>query len=408
MSAMDVDSDISTVLAQLRLETENPDIIQLLYQLEDFYERKLWNQLTLAIDELYSIPETRNSSLRPRVFSLFLSQFQSKLNPIKVVDFLLQSFDDNRECLDQLLALKDTLTAQLEKSHGTRKPDNLSELIDNDECIVYVKLQIARYALLLDDLRTADDVLDAVSPKFDNSLQNDFSSKINAAFYLMKCQYYKLHHNHNLFYTNGLLYLSSIDTPLRAEDRVAFCYDLCIAALLGDKIFNFGELILHDILTSISDEATSPYFWLYSLIHHLNSGNLPEFNHWAKIAYEKSPLLANHKEFLHEKIVIMALLELVSVKSTSSKRLLFDAIAEVTGASLDEIEHLIIKCFSLNLIKGHINQIDQQLVVTWLQPRILNLNQVKNLYDHLLRWDSNVEKLAASVHAQGGSLWATA
>lgn len=404
---MDVDNDISTVLAQLRLETENPDIIQIIYQLEDFYERKLWNQLTLAVDELYSIPESREGQLRPRIFSLFLAQFHSKLNPIKVIDFLLESFQNTQDCYDRLVGLKETLTKELEKTHGTRKPDNLDEIIANEECIVYVNLQIARYALLLNELGKADEILDVVGPKFENLLQNEFSSKINAAFYLMKCEYYKLHENYNLFYTNGLLYLSSIETPLFPENQVKFCYDLCIAALLGDKIFNFGELILHDILRSISAED-SPYFWLYSLLTHLNLGNLAKFNEWARVAFEKSPLLANHSSFLQQKIAIMALLELVSVQLTTSKRLLFEQISGATGVPVDDIEVLIIKCLSLGLIKGHINQLEHTLVVTWLQPRILNLDQVKNLYNHLVQWNGNVEALAKQVHTDGGSLWASA
>lgn len=404
MSAMDLDNDVSTVLATLRLETESADLIQIIYQLEDYYERKLWNQLTLALEELYSFPESKDGALRVRIFNLFLLEFQNKLNPIKVVDFSLQSFDSPRDCLEKLEELKASMEAELTRKHGSRKLDNLDELISNDESIIYVKLQIARFSLLLNDLPKAEEILDSLSSKFESTLQNEFSSKINAAFYLTKCQHYKIQKNYNLFYTNGLLYLSSIQTPLFPEERVELCYDLCTAALLGDKIYNFGELILHDILNSISGE--SEYAWLYNLIQNLNLGNLAKFNEWLAVAATKSPLLAHNQAFLHQKIVIMSLLELISLKLTTNKRLLFSTISSVTGTPEDEVEHLIIKCFSLKLIKGYINQIDQMLVVTWLQPRILNLDQVKNLYDHLVEWDNSVDKLAKEVHANGGTVWA--
>ena len=39
-------------------------------------------------------------------------------------------------------------------------------------------------------------------------------------------------------------------------------YELCIAALLGDKIYNFGELILHDIFQEILNHHHQQ--------HHLN------------------------------------------------------------------------------------------------------------------------------------------
>lgn len=405
MSAMDIDSDVSTVLASLRLSVESPDIIQFLYQLEDFSERKLWNQMTLAIEQLYSLPESRTGSLRVNLFNLFLSQFQSKLNPIKLVDFLLQSFDSPSDALDKLKELKNLIVVELTKKLSSRKVDDLDELVNNDEAVIYVNLQIARYALLLDDLALAEEILDSLSDKFESTLQNEYSSKINGAFYLTKCQYYKIHKNYNLYYTNGLLYLSSIESPLSQDEQVQFCYDLGIAALLGDKIYNFGELILHDILNSIS-APDGPYFWLYNLIQQLNSGNLPKFNEWLALATQKSPFLSAHKAFLHQKIVIMSLLELISLKLTTNKRLQFKEISSVTNTPEDEVEHLIIKCFSLYLIKGFINQLDQVLVVTWLQPRILNLDQVKVLYNHLADWDSRVESLAQKVHSNGGSVWA--
>lgn len=405
MSAMDVDNDVSTILAQLRLELESSDLIQIIYQLEDFYERKLWNQLTLALEELYQNPESLIGTLRQQIFSLFLSQFQNKLNQIKLVDFLLRSFDDDQVCYDKLIELKSSMVAELTKKHGTRKPDNLDELINNEEAVIYVNLQIARYALILNDSVLADEILESVGDKFESTLQNEFSAKINAAFYLTKCQYYKIHENYNLFYTNGLLYLSSLDSLLPLDQQIKFCYDLCIAALLGNKIYNFGELILHDILKVISDQS-SEYFWLYNLITNLNAGNLAKFNEWLQVSMSKSPFLAHHKTFLHQKIVIMSLLEKISTEQATNKRLLFKSISDVTGTQIDEVELLIIKCFSLNLIKGYINQIQQVLVVTWLQPRILNLDQVKTLYNHLVEWDSRVENLAKDVHARGGTLWA--
>ncbi|KAM3122619.1 hypothetical protein ACQ2H7_004184 [Candidozyma auris] len=402
---MDVDNDVSTILAQLRSELESSDLIQIIYQLEDFYERKLWNQLTLALEELYQNPESSIGTLRQQIFSSFLSQFQNKLNQIKLVDFLLRSFDDDQVCYDKLIELKSSMVAELTKKHGTRKPDNLDELINNEEAVIYVNLQIARYALILNDSVSADEILESVGDKFESTLQNEFSAKINAAFYLTKCQYYKIHENYNLFYTNGLLYLSSLDSPLPLDQQIKFCYDLCIAALLGNKIYNFGELILHDILKVISDQS-SEYFWLYNLITNLNAGNLAKFNEWLQVSMSKSPFLAHHKTFLHQKIVIMSLLEKISTEQATNKRLSFKSISDVTGTPIDEVELLIIKCFSLNLIKGYINQIQQVLVVTWLQPRILNLDQVKTLYNHLVEWDSRVENLAKDVHARGGTLWA--
>lgn len=406
---MDIDSGISTVLATLRLETDLADLVNVLYQLEDFYERKLWHQLTLALDDFYALPETPGSGLRTKIYDLFVAQFQQKVNSIKVVDFLLLAYArSSTETVDKLVVLREAFIRQLKAERSTYKEvEALEDAIQNDEAVIYANLHLARHYLLANRVAEAETLLDAISVKFDLSLnfENDFSAKINAAYYLTKCQYFKLQENYNSFYTHGLLYLSLVDTALLSHDeQLSLCHDLSLAALLGDKIYNFGELVLHDILLVIRDSAD--YNWLYSLIHHLNAGNLQEFNRCLQMGLQKSPFLVKFQSFLQQKIIIMALLELISRKSTTNKRLSFREISDFTGTPADNVELLIIKCFSLSLIRGYINQLDEVLVVTWLQPRILNLDQVKVLYNHLSEWDAKVEKLGREVHENGGLIWA--
>jgi 26S proteasome regulatory subunit N9 len=402
MSAMELDTDISTVLATLRLESESEEVMNILYQLEDYYERKLWHQLTLSLEEFYyNIPEVDNN-LKLKIYKFFINQFANNLNTIKVVDFLLISFSSSnpQQTLDELVELKLRVTKDLKKELSLQKQDDSA--VENDESIIYINLHIARYHLLLNDITMADEIIEKLSLKFDSNSTNSYDNKVNAAYYFTKYEFYKYKQNYNLYYSNGLLYLSSVK-DLSQEEQVGLCYDLCLATLLGDQIYNFGELILHRILDSIKDNE---YAWLYNLVHTLNSGNLHEFNKWLAIAYEKAPQLKQSDLFLKQKIMIMSLLELVSLQSTTNKILSFTQISEFTGAPLNDVEHLIIKCFSLKLIKGHINQIDETLVVSWLQPRVLNLDQIKVLYNHLTHWDQQVDKLAKEVHTNGGSIWA--
>lgn len=407
MSAMDTDNDVSTILATLRLEIESSDLINTIYLLEDFYERKLWHQLTMALDQFYFDSPDVTSELKLKIYNLFINQFSSNINPIKIVDFLLESFSkDNKQTLEELLALKEKFVVQLKKNLNVRMDEEqLQELIESDESIVYVNLQISRYYLLLNDLNAAEEILDKLNDKFGANGTEFDNPKIIAAYYLCKCELYKLNKNYNAYYSNGLLYLSSVDVEkLSQQTKIKLCYELCISALLGDKIYNFGELILHDILNTIT--TNSEYVWLYNLIQNLNAGNLKEFNKWLQEAFVKSPFLTQSEVFLKQKIIIMSLLELVSLKSTTNKQLKFKEISEFTGTPVNDVEHLIIKCFSLNLIKGYINQINEVLTVTWLQPRILNLDQVNTLLSHLRKWDNGVEELAREVHKNGGAVWA--
>ncbi|CCG21714.1 Rpn9 protein [Candida orthopsilosis Co 90-125] len=412
MSAMDIDSnDVSTVLATIRSELDNSELISLFYQLEDYYERKLWHQLTQQLDEFYYKfdQDQISAELKHKIYTQFIQQFAMKLNLIKVVDFLIASGFNDETTLDKLTSLKQEYIKYLKRENNFKDNEDGSEdpefttLLFNDESLIYIDLQISRYYLYLKQFEQSESTMAKIESKFDN-LNNDLSAKINAAYYLTKSLEYKLHDNYNAYYTNGLLFLSSVPS-LTSEEKVKLCYDLCIAALLGDKVYNFGELILHDILQEIAAED-SPYNWLYNLIHALNAGDLSQFNHWLSIAFTKSPQLRSHQVFIKQKIIIMALLELISTKSTTNKRITFKEISEFTGTPLNDVEHLIIKCFSLKLIQGYINQIDEILVITWLQPRILNLKQVYNLYTHLVDWDHKVEQLGNLVYQSGGTVWA--
>lgn len=406
---MDIDTEVSTVLATIRLKSDNSELNNIIYQLEDFYERKLWHQLTQVLDQIYYTLDSTiiTSNLKNRLYNLFIKQFQLKLNPIKVVDYLLESFEnDPKETLSTLLTLKKDFINDLKRSHNYRVTDDvddnddneeeeeenqdeeLKQLIQDDEAVIYVKLQIARYYLKLHQLNKAEDILIDVAPKFE-SLNNNLNSKINSAYYLEKTEHAKILNNYNDYYSNGLLYLSSV-TNLTDEEKNKLRYELCIAALLGDKIYNFGELILHDIFQEISQPSSSTtssqYNWLYQLIINLNAGNVDNFNHWLSIAIKKAPILEQHQIFLKEKLTIMALLELVS----ADKKLSFDIISEKTNTPIDQVELIIIKTMSLHLIEGYINQDQQYVVVSWIQPRILNLDQVKNLIQNVEHLSKNI------------------
>lgn len=377
---MDIDNDVSTVLGNIRQETDVEDLINLTYQLEDFSERKLWHQLTTTLEDFFNIC---SPDLKVQLYNQFISKFQKKLNTIRLTDLLLQAYGENKqECLDNLISLK------------------LNVDIDR-ESLVYIDLQIARFNIFMKNVEKCTEIFDELEDSF-NSVDNEFSSKINSAFYLAKCQYYKYLENYNLFYSNGLLYLSTLES-LNDINKLEFGFDLSISALLGDKIYNFGELILHDILNDLKE---SDYDWLYNLIVNLNSGNRGQFEDYLKIGFTKYPQLQSNKSFLEQKIIIMSLVELISVKATINKQISFKEISDYTGVDINEVEILIIKCFSLKLIKGFINQIDEVLTITWLQPRILNLDQIKILSDHLNKWDSQVDTLSKQVYKSGGSVWA--
>ena len=69
-------------------------------------------------------------------------------------------------------------------------------------------------------------------------------------------------------------------------------------------------------------------------------------------------ILSQHVSTLKTKIKIMALLELIFNRPKNDRHVSFDTIAKVTGLNISDIETLIIKAMSKNLIKGAIDQVN--------------------------------------------------
>lgn len=67
----------------------------------------------------------------------------------------------------------------------------------------------------------------------------------------------------------------------------------------------------------------------------------------------------------------------MTFKRPSNNRVLtFSEIASETKLPVTEVEFLVMKALSLGLVKGAIDQVAQTVQMTWVQPRVLDKNQV--------------------------------
>jgi 26S proteasome regulatory subunit N9 len=187
-------------------------------------------------------------------------------------------------------------------------------------------------------------------------------------------------------------------TPVERRSRA---YDLSIAALVSDTIYNFGELLLHPILDSlIQDDA-----WLRDLLFAFNRGDLAAFDVLAG-HISSNQLLAEHGDGLRQKIYLAALTERVFRRSPHDRAMSFRTIAEETKVRPDEIEHLIMKALSLGLLRGSIDQVDEIARINWVQPKVLDMKQIDNMRLRLQEWDSSVNNLGNWIESKGQDVWA--
>lgn len=111
------------------------------------------------------------------------------------------------------------------------------------EAHVLLLSTLAHAKLLYGDLDGTRTDMDAAWKILDNL--DGVEPGVNAAYYSVAADYYKAKAEYAPYYKNSLLYLACIDTEkdLTPEECLLRAHDLGISALLGDTIYNFGELV---------------------------------------------------------------------------------------------------------------------------------------------------------------------
>ena len=142
------------------------------------------------------------------------------------------------------------------------------------DAYVYALVETASIKLLLaqmDDVRKDLDTASKILDTFDS-----VDTVIHAAFYRVNADYYSAKIDYTNYYRNALLYLACLPSlsVLSKEEAQTRAYNLSIAALLAEKIYNFGELLLHPILNELQSTQSA---WLRDLLFAMNSGDLEAF-----------------------------------------------------------------------------------------------------------------------------------
>ncbi|KAE9392742.1 hypothetical protein BT96DRAFT_1000043 [Gymnopus androsaceus JB14] len=83
----------------------------------------------------------------------------------------------------------------------------------------------------------------------------------------------------------------------------------------------------------------------------------------------------------------------VRVQTKRNRTMSFSTIAEETRLPIAEVEHLVMKALSLNLIRGSMDQVDQKAQITWVQPRVLSRTQIGDLAKRLDGWVNKLNKV---------------
>jgi len=282
--------------------------------------------------------------------------------------------------------------------------EQLPKVVKNRDAHLLLRSVLVSRHLQANNMTEAKTYLDELKIEIEG--MTGLETVINEQFYLSAAQYFKAKASPEAFYRNYLLYLVYVPLETLSETKQReIALDLSLAALVGETIYNFGELISHPILQSLANTEND---WMINFLNAFNTGDIENY-HSLIVSHSQQlnnyPILISNKVILERKISIMALMELVFQTASENRAISFADIARCTKLPIDQIELLVMKAFCLKVVKGTVDEVNQIVYFTWVQPRILDLKQVKDMQTRIKNWAQNVHEMRNSMEDQSHEIF---
>lgn len=381
------------------LESErsaHPELADWYSSLADLYQKKLWHQLALKLDQFVTLAVVQAGDALIQLYHNFIADFETNINVLKrahIAVIVSRQFVDKEAAIEYL----EDVIYSLQANRETR----------TEEAFLYVMMRIAALNLEVGKQKDCKRLLEEGEATLESF--TDMDPSVHASYYWAVSRYHKCRHEFADFYKNTLLYLaySSIES-LPQPFKLDLAFDLSVAALLGENIYNFGELLGHPIINSLVGTEAE---WIYYMLQAFNTGNMSSYHelcHVHDAALRAQPALIANGKMLLEKMTILSLMEIIFRRPSEDRTIPLSSIAYETKLSIGDVEYLLMKCLSVHLIEGLIDQVEGTVHIQWAQPRVLGIPQLKSLRDRLDSWMDKVDDaLWAVVEAETTDLIAS-
>lgn len=387
---------------------------------------RLWYQLTQALKK--SHPTLQQGTVFHDLFTQFLHSHADKLAPIDYAAFAITAARQQKDKAKQLAFLekvhselkhtrtqatiKDEESGSAPRPSRGGAPKKLQSAMSKSElepALLLLHLEITRVLLAAGQIDSAvvRDRLAQDKAEIDANQRSGMQKEIYTCYYRTASDYHKQKGTPSQYYENALLYLQY--TPMEtlpAEEQAALAQDIATSALLGKDVYNFGELLQRkEIVQQLKSNPASSY--LAKLLEIFNAGQLTRFNLEFINLTQGQPLLSLQRAFLLQKLRIMALIDHVHKSQSQSRTMEFKQIQKVAQLeSINDVEHLLLKALAVGAMRGTIDECAQQATINWVQPSVLNMEQVAQLQKRLAQWSVKIEKAQQFVSSQGKDLLA--
>ncbi|XP_036717329.1 26S proteasome non-ATPase regulatory subunit 13 isoform X2 [Balaenoptera musculus] len=338
-------------------QSSGPGQAAVWHRLEELYTKKLWHQLTLQVLDFVQDPCFAQGDGLIKLYENFISEFEHRVNPLSLVEIILHVV---RQMTDPNVAL-----TFLEKTREKVK--------SSDEAVILCKTAIGALKLNIGDLQVTKETIEDVEEMLNNL---PGVTSVHSRFYDLSSKYYQTIGNHASYYKDALRFLGCVDIKdLPVSEQQERAFTLGLAGLLGEGVFNFGELLMHPVLESLRNTDRQ---WLIDTLYAFNSGNVERFQ-TLKTAWGQ---------------------QMTFTRPANHRQLTFEEIAKSAKITVNEVELLVMKALSVGLVRGSIDEVDKRVHMTWVQPRVLDLQQIKGMKDRLEFWCTDVKSMEMLVEHQ--------
>ena len=400
------------------MSTLHPDLSEQYQNLVSLYQRKLWHQLTMSTLEFVSSPSTTlrttsegtNSYLA--LFDKVILPIDKKLNQLtlaRIASAVSFSLLDSPPC-------KDGVAARAILENLLEKKDRLGP-----SAALYAESRLGLLGLTVlarsGDALTTESSVKVLEGTKETIMKNrptlaelaDKESEaaiVHSAYYETAMTYRKAVGPPEAYYREAIQYVAYTSlSDFSQEERYNLATDLSLAALTGEGVFNFGEIVTTSALKCL--EGTD----LYYLVELLSAGARGDVLGFQRVAdahaaaIQMQPSLVSRAEAVKEKITLLALVNMVFERPSLERTLSFEDIAERVVVPLDQVEWVIMRALSLKLIKGTMDQVEQTVDVTWVMPRVLDNKQMSELATRFGEWAVKVSKTKDYMQEHTGALF---
>ncbi|VDN83720.1 unnamed protein product [Brugia pahangi] len=365
------------------------DVIADIWQkLEQLYFRKLWHQLTVELRKVISNDAFIQTIDLKEFYDNFINEFEHRINPLQLVEIVIpvaksifvKSEEFYRDAAFAFLnKIERTISKEKQAVVRVRTGQIELRLMHKDSKDRCVDIQVVRK--MIEETQVLLDELPGVTP-------------VHGPFYKVSSIYLKEIGNYAGYYREALRYLGCEDqAKLPQSEKQLQAVLLGFAALLGDNVYNFGELLAHPILKSLEGTREK---WIIDVLYAFNAGDLNKFNEY-RPQWAEWDDLKDHQDLLEDKIRLLSLMEIALARPSKERYISFKEIAEKAQIDLNRVEALVMRALSKGLVQGSIDQVEELVNITWVQPRVLSPQQILAMSDRIGAWCAEVEGMETIV-----------